>query len=72
MSSIGLTIFHLSRAFFYWRILVYSISIEKWKKSEIPNELIIAELKYLLFYSSIDLFNVKDVKISKEIWHIVI
>ena len=34
---ICLTIFHLSRVFFYWRFVVYFISTEKWnKKREIP------------------------------------
>ena len=35
---IGLTIFHLSRVFFYWRFLAYFISTEKWnKKGKYPN-----------------------------------
>ena len=46
-----------SRVFSYWRFLVYFISTEKWNK---VNTLM--DLKYLLFYSSIDLFEVKDFK----------
>ena len=50
---------YLSRLFSYWRFLDYSISTVKikWKKRNTQKE-----LRYLLFCSSIDLFDVQDFK----------
>ena len=74
---IGLTIFHLSHVFFYWRFLGHFISTENWnRKGKYPDR-----VQIFTFFSSIDLFDVKDFKrnltdgnlirksILKRIWY---
>ena len=55
----GLRIFRLSPVFFYWRFIAYFISTEKLnkKKRKYPNG-----VQIFTFFSSIDLFDVKDFK----------
>ena len=54
------TIIHLSRAFFSLRFRFYSISTKK--KNERKKGKTLAELRYLLFFSSIHVFDAKDFK----------